>query len=239
MATTAGLNALRRALELLLQDREPASTLSADLAPRILTVPGSDWQAVIHAVMDGLLSQRADKDGDAISSAFNALAGVIDVSSESSNGKLGKVAVPSHADIETTDDATASTFSAPVDISIIAPEARTLRVIKEIPGFRLCQLEAEWHREDSAARLLELVSGAQPYSTLPHAWSTLKQQLGPTTITVNGLTVGRLQFTLTPSVWPEQANDSLGDSLGKVTLNGEKIESERSQRFPASSPNCW
>jgi hypothetical protein len=105
-----------------------------------------------------------------------------------------------------------------------AERAPGLRVIAEIPDYPLCHLEGRNGIGKSvAARLLELATGAQPYAALPSAWVTLREQLGPTTITVSPLPAGgELVFRLKPARWPEHP-DPPGDWLGEVTLDGAPV----------------
>ncbi len=182
--------------------------------------------------MDGLLISTSHPDVQAISSAFNKLAGA-------ANAVPSDSTTPHSADPqnetsdETSDDAPTPTLSAPpVRIVLDARHARTLRVIKEIPANPLTQLEGRNGIGKSlAARLLELVSGTQPYSALPHAWKTLKKQLGRTTITVTGLTAGHLKIDLLPIEWPDDPVEALGDALGTVTLNDAPIDWQQARRL--------
>jgi hypothetical protein len=225
----ARLGALRHALGLLLRDREPQGKLSAIPAAQDVTLPAGDWQAVLNMVFNGLLTQTSEIDASAAPSAFNALAGV-EAGASSETGTLVRRDTPLQIETTVTHDDSYAVYETPVSISIRAPEARTLRVIRQLPAFRLCQLEGRnGIGKTLAARLLELISGAQPYSGLPHAWTTLKGQLGTTTITVDGLSAGQLEVTLTPGEWPDQPDDSLGDLLGSVKLNDAQIEWSRAR----------
>lgn len=107
------------------------------------------------------------------------------------------------------------------------PEATGLKVIEEIPDHKLCHLEGRnGIGKTLAIRLLELISGRQPYSTLPHAWRSLKEQLGRTTVTFTGLAEGELSVVLTPDQWPNEPLPQI-DSLGYATLNGERVLIEK------------
>lgn len=102
-----------------------------------------------------------------------------------------------------------------------APEARGLRVIEEIPDLRLCHLEGRnGIGKTLSIRLLEIACGRQPYSAMPHAWASLRDQLGPTAISIDGLPEGPIRLYLTPSVWPEDPLPQLGDDLGSVEIAG-------------------
>ena len=53
-----------------------------------------------------------------------------------------------------------------------------LRVITEIPDFTLCRLEGQnGMGKTLAVRLLQLVTGDQPWAGLELAWRTLRQHL--------------------------------------------------------------
>ncbi|NEK85254.1 hypothetical protein GCU60_05680 [Blastococcus saxobsidens] len=97
-----------------------------------------------------------------------------------------------------------------------------MKVIPDIPDYPLCHLEGRNGIGKSvAARLLELATGAQPYAGLPNAWRTLRDQLGPTTITVTGLPEDQvLEFDVDPDSWPEDPVRELGERFARISLNG-------------------
>jgi hypothetical protein len=101
-----------------------------------------------------------------------------------------------------------------------------LRVIGEIPDYRLCHLEGRNGIGKSVgARLLELATGGQPYAALPHAWRTLKSQLGVTTLTVSGLPNGAdIVFEIDPDDWPDDPIRDLGDAFSSVTIGGRATD---------------
>jgi hypothetical protein len=111
-----------------------------------------------------------------------------------------------------------------------APEAAGLRVIPEIPDLPLCQIEGRnGIGKTLAARLLELITGGQPYAALPDAWRTLSQ-LGPTRVEIDEVPGGRgsrgdsMQFLLRPESWPEAPLEGLADELGDAYINGERVD---------------
>ena len=109
-----------------------------------------------------------------------------------------------------------------VDIDTPADRSEGLRVISEIPDFALCHLEGRnGIGKTLASRILELVTGGQPFAASPNAWRTLKTQLGSTTIRVSELPGGsRLEFRLTPATWPDHPVKGLTTELGQARVNG-------------------
>lgn len=112
-------------------------------------------------------------------------------------------------------------------IRFSAPRANGVRVIEEIPDLKLCHIEGRnGIGKTLSVRLLELISGAQPYSTLPHAWKSLKDQLGPTTVVFTGLAEGEIEVLLTPDTWPDDPVLEI-ENLGSAKLSGKTISMER------------
>ncbi|MCU1396487.1 MAG: hypothetical protein JWM34_4915 [Ilumatobacteraceae bacterium] len=113
-------------------------------------------------------------------------------------------------------------------IRFAAPDAVGLRVIEELPDLPLCQLEGKnGIGKTLSVRLLELASGRQPYLAMPHAWSSLRSQLGPTEILIDGLPEGQIALALTPGLWPPDPVSELGDKLGVVLIDGRPASWQR------------
>lgn len=102
-------------------------------------------------------------------------------------------------------------------------QAPGLRVIPVIPDYPLCHLEGRNGIGKSlAARLLELATGGQPYAATPNAWTTLKEQLGRTRITVTGLPEeATIEIVVDPGRWPDEPDRDLGERFGDVWINGK------------------
>ncbi len=104
-----------------------------------------------------------------------------------------------------------------------APHADGIKVIPEIPDIALCLVEGRnGIGKTLAVRLLELISGEQPYAGSPSAWRSLPA-LGDMTVTVEGLTGGTtLRAELTPGTWSSDPVAVLdGDAFGGAYLDGE------------------
>lgn len=98
-----------------------------------------------------------------------------------------------------------------------------IRLIEEIPDYRICHLEGRNGVGKSLAlRLLELISGDQPYRATPGAWSSLRETLGDTTVTIEGLEDQTLRVELRPKGW-RPTPEPVGEWLGDAFLNGSQI----------------
>jgi len=101
----------------------------------------------------------------------------------------------------------------------------SIRVIPEIPNYRLCRLEGlNGIGKTLAVRLLEVATGQQPYAAMPNAWRSLKA-IERCVITVTGLdSAEALVIELSPGDW----NDDPGNpgQLGRATLGGRQIPFE-------------
>lgn len=100
-----------------------------------------------------------------------------------------------------------------------------LKIIGHIPPERPCRLEGRNGIGKSAlVRLLVLVSGVQPYQAEPASWQSLRKLIGPTVIVISGLagqhSVARIQ--LTPEAWPTEPEETIGDWLGRLFLDGNE-----------------
>jgi hypothetical protein len=105
-----------------------------------------------------------------------------------------------------------------------APDAEShgLRVIPELPDIPLCRIEGRnGIGKTLAARLLELVSGFQPYAALPHAWSSLVDNLGRLSIRIDGFDGGEvITCELNSSTWMGRSAAECALDPGKVFVDG-------------------
>lgn len=99
-----------------------------------------------------------------------------------------------------------------------------LRVIPEIAAYDLCWLEGRNGIGKSlAVRLLQLITGDQPYRFQPASWDSLRQLLGNTRIRITGLRdADAIEVELVPGQWPDDP-DSAMPVLGSATLNGDEL----------------
>jgi DNA repair exonuclease SbcCD ATPase subunit len=106
-----------------------------------------------------------------------------------------------------------------------------VRLIGEIANHRLCWLEGRnGIGKTLAVRLLQLVTGEQPYANAPTAWRSLREHLGPTTIVVTDFEDGEeLEVQLTPRNWPE--SPILEAPLGTARLDGTRISFQEVRRL--------
>jgi len=105
-----------------------------------------------------------------------------------------------------------------------------LKIIDHIPPERPCRLEGKNGIGKSAlVRLLVLVSGMQPYREQPSLWQSLRNLVGQTVISINGLSGDYSSATvrLTPELWPDEPSESIGDWLGALTLDGDEVPVHR------------
>lgn len=75
-------------------------------------------------------------------------------------------------------------------------------------------------------KLLQLLTGSQPWTARSEheAWRTLRERLGPTSVTVSGLEGAKIvEWDLTPAAWPETPPTDVAD-LFAVTPHGTGIE---------------
>ncbi len=115
--------------------------------------------------------------------------------------------------------------------------ASGLRLIEEIPDQRLCRLEGRNGIGKSlAVRLLELITGGQPYAGLDLTWQSLRDSLGPTTITVSGLRLSsdnsrnhQLKWLLDPSTWPNTPRED--GPWTSALLDGREVELSQVRRI--------
>jgi hypothetical protein len=108
--------------------------------------------------------------------------------------------------------------------SIAARDAsvRGLRVIPSLPDIPLCRIEGRnGIGKTLAARLLELVSGVQPFAALPHAWSSLVENLGSVSIEIKGFDDdSTFECILDSRQWVGRTAAECAESPGTVLRNG-------------------
>lgn len=82
-------------------------------------------------------------------------------------------------------------------------------------------------------RLLELISGVQPFAEQTNNWRSLQARLGETVVSVSGLKDDReLVVRFTPDKWPiDDAPLVVGGWLGEVVLDGEPASVEDAQQL--------
>jgi hypothetical protein len=63
-----------------------------------------------------------------------------------------------------------------------------------------------------SVKLLELLTGHQPWLGEDEAWRTLRERLGPTSVTASGLAGGQdIEWDLVPQAWPEAPPPDVGE----------------------------
>lgn len=99
-----------------------------------------------------------------------------------------------------------------------------IKLIEKIDDHPLCWLEGRnGIGKTLAVRLLELITGGQPYAGTQAAWDSLRNNLGRTEINITGLrNYNSLRVVLTPSDWPQEP--SVGPSLGVAYLDDKETD---------------
>jgi hypothetical protein len=114
-----------------------------------------------------------------------------------------------------------------VKFTIEAAQAHSngLRVIPSLPDMPLCRIEGKnGIGKTLAARLLELVSGVQPFAALPHAWTSLVDNLGTVKILIEGFEDdGVIECVLDSSTWAGRTPMECAANPGLVSRNGSPI----------------
>ncbi|HEX8084850.1 MAG TPA: hypothetical protein VF529_11230 [Solirubrobacteraceae bacterium] len=103
--------------------------------------------------------------------------------------------------------------------------APALKLIEEIPSGRAIWLEGRNAIGKSVAvRLLDLISGDQPYVDDAPAWRSLRESIGATEVQLTDIRPsGRtLRVVFTPEHWPDLP-EVPGDRLGRFTLGDETL----------------
>ena len=107
-----------------------------------------------------------------------------------------------------------------------------LKVIAEIPDISPCLLEGRNGIGKTAAiQLLELISGDIPedFRLRPSLWSSLRDRLGGTSVSVDQLEGGcSMRVAFTPDHWDTAVPDVVGEWLGTAIVDGK----------PASIKTC-
>ena len=119
-------------------------------------------------------------------------------------------------------------------VKFVAPtiSSNGLRLISDIPDVRLAKLEGKnGIGKTLAARLLELVSGSQPYAALPRAWESLVDLLGTVRIEIEGLRPGTAVIDLDSSEWRNRSQAECAANPGKVTLAEREISWEEFRKL--------
>jgi predicted nuclease with TOPRIM domain len=108
--------------------------------------------------------------------------------------------------------------------SITAEVQGGLRVIPEIADYDLCWLEGRNGIGKSlAVRLLQLISGDQPYRLQRASWDSLRQLLGHTRIRITDLRGEEVvEVELVPGDWPDDPASAIS-VLGSARLNGNDL----------------
>ena len=98
-----------------------------------------------------------------------------------------------------------------------------LKVIPEIPDISPCLLEGRnGIGKTVAIQLLELISGEMPedFRLRPSLWSSLRDRLGATSVSIEQLDGGRsMSVTFTPDQWDATVPDTVGDWLGTAVID--------------------
>ncbi|MEK6190912.1 MAG: hypothetical protein AABM41_01145 [Chloroflexota bacterium] len=100
------------------------------------------------------------------------------------------------------------------------PNAR-IRPIPELPDFPVSRIEGRNGIGKSLAiRLLQLVTGDQPYLTMPAAWNSLKHGLAPFELVVTSLRgASEIRCRVDPGRWPENV-EAVGDWVADYLIDG-------------------
>ncbi|MEU4229136.1 hypothetical protein AB0F17_32985 [Nonomuraea sp. NPDC026600] len=98
---------------------------------------------------------------------------------------------------------------------------RGLRIIEDIPDIKLCRLEG--HNgigKSTAIRLLQLVTGTQPYVEDRASWKTFREQLVSGTIHVSNIKgANNIEWIIDPTRWPAFP-EPLSDTVGAIRIDG-------------------
>ena len=117
-----------------------------------------------------------------------------------------------------------------MNFAIEAKSTGGLRVIPEIPNIARCWLEGRnGIGKTVAVRLLELVSGRQPFAARREEWTALRENVGPTVILITEFPshtgIRSIRVELTPEEWPTEPVP-LGPELGSVIIDGKLSDSQ-------------
>lgn len=119
--------------------------------------------------------------------------------------------------------------------SVESRAERGLRIIPEIPHISPCLIEGRnGIGKTVLIRLLELISGRQPFADQESQWHSLRERLGKTRISMENFNGGQLlSFTFTPDRWPPSGKAPLviDEWLGQTTLDGQEISAGEVQQL--------
>src|SRR5688572_26177338 len=107
-----------------------------------------------------------------------------------------------------------------------------LAVLPEVPNIPAVLIEGRnGIGKTVLVRLLELLSGAQPFAEQQKSWESLRDRLGPTTLTLSELRDDQtLEIRFTPDQWPtDPVPLAIGNWLGSVRVDGEAADIEAAQ----------
>lgn len=120
-------------------------------------------------------------------------------------------------------------------VSVKPAEDTRVNLLPEIPHLHPCLIEGRnGIGKTLTVRLLELISGRQPFDSAERQWHSLRQRLGRATVTIQELAEGRaLVFTFTPERWPTEGDPPLtfDDWLGEATLDDGPITVHEAQQL--------
>lgn len=104
-------------------------------------------------------------------------------------------------------------------------DARPVRILPILQIPRVGELQGRnGIGKTLSVKLLEFLTGQQPWAEEEEAWRTLRDRLGPTSITVSGLDKGQtLEWDLSPTLWPEAPSEQLNE-LSVESLAAKGIE---------------
>jgi hypothetical protein len=102
-----------------------------------------------------------------------------------------------------------------------------LRILPLIPDISVCHIEGRnGIGKTLAVRLLQLISGEQPYLALKPSWQSLRSYLGRADIKIDKLKgADSIECILDPSQWPDDP-DGVGDWLGEFKIDARPARLE-------------
>lgn len=111
--------------------------------------------------------------------------------------------------------------------------ASGLPLIPVVPDFRLSTIEGRnGIGKTLAARVLELLTGGQPFAALPKAWESLCSDLGQVTVTVDGFPDGSvLRCELDSARWKERSEAECAQDPGVAYINDKRAEWHQVRRL--------
>src|SRR3954451_24059409 len=120
-------------------------------------------------------------------------------------------------------------------VSVDPADDTRINLLPEIPHLHPCLIEGRnGIGKTLTVRLLELISGRQPFDSAERPWHALRERLGRATVTLEELADDRvLAFTFTPGRWPSEGEPPLvlDDWLGQATLDHKPITVHEAQQL--------